>query len=403
MTTATRPRLLVLASTFPANPGDGVPAFVLDLAAAEAVGFDVTVLTPQVPGAALTERIGDVDVVRFRYFPKRWEDLADGAILDNLKARKSRWLQVLPLMVSQYFAVRRIVRERHPDAIHAHWVIPQGMAAFAGAHGVPTLVTTHGGDIYALNNPIFLAIKRRVLGWAGAVATVNKDMIAKLESWGLPADKLHLLPMGVSLTEVAEAGKAITSEPGRILVVGRLVEKKGFGVLLEALREHVTATGWRLTIVGDGPLRDELESQAAGLDVTFTGQLGREDVLHEMARTSVLALPSVSAASGDQEGLPVVLLEAAAMGCAIIASDLPGINEALTDGVNGVLVEQGDAVALGAAIDRLLSDDAVRTRLGAAAETRAIDYSIESIGAGYRAVISAITPTRSTAEESHRA
>lgn len=397
MTTAHRPRLLVLASTFPAHPGDGVPAFVLDLAAAEADGFDVTVLTPNVPHAAATERIGEVDVVRFRYFPRRWEDLADGAILDNLKARKSRWLQVLPLMVAQFFALRRVVRETRPDAIHAHWVIPQGMAAYAGARGIPTLVTTHGGDIYALNNPIFLAIKRRVLNWAGAVATVNKDMIAKLESWGLPSSKLHLLPMGVSLTEVAAAGKAVESERGRILVVGRLVEKKGFGVLLEALRDHVAHTEWSLTIVGDGPLRDELEEQASGLPVTFTGQLGRDDVLHEMARASVLALPSVSAASGDQEGLPVVLLEAAAMGCTIVASDLPGINEALTTEVNGLLVEQGDAVALAAALDRLLDDEALRDRLGAAAEIRAIDYSITSIGAGYRAAIVDLLPSPAVA------
>jgi glycosyltransferase involved in cell wall biosynthesis len=394
MTTETRPRLLVLASTFPSRRGDGVPAFVLDLAIAEADGFDVTVLTPQVPGAARHERIHNVDVVRFRYFPSRWEDLADGAILDNLKARKSRWLQVLPLMIGQFFAVRKTVRGTKPDAIHAHWVIPQGMAARTAAPKIPTLVTTHGGDIYALNNPIFLALKRHVLNWSGAVTTVNADMISRLESWGLPSSKLHMLPMGVSLTEVAEAGRSIESEPGRILVVGRLVEKKGFGVLLEALRSHVTSTGWSLTIVGDGPLREELETAAFGLPVTFTGQQGREDVLHAMARTSVLALPSISAESGDQEGLPVVLLEAAAMGCAIVASNLPGINEALADGVNGLLVEQGDPAALGAAIDSLLNNDAERTRLGKAAATRAIDYSIDTIGAGYRKVIAEMMATR---------
>lgn len=387
MTTDSRQRLLVLASTFPAHPGDGVPAFVLDLAAAEAVDFDVTVLTPQVPGAARREVIDGVTVVRFRYFFSRFEDLADGAILDNLKAKRSRFLQVLPLMFGQAVALRRLVRELRPDAIHAHWVIPQGMAARAVARGIPTLVTTHGGDIYALNNPIFLAIKKRVLSWAKAVTTVNADMIAKLESWGLPPAKLHMLPMGVSLTEVAKAGASVESEPGRILVVGRLVEKKGFGVLLEALRNHVAHRDWSLTIVGDGPLREELEQQAEGLPVSFTGQLGRAEVLHEMARSSVLALPSISAESGDQEGLPVVLLEAAAMGCAIVASNLPGINEALTDGSTGLLVEQGDAASLGSAIDRLLSSDELRSRIGAAAAERAVDYSIESIGASYRAVI----------------
>ncbi|WIB35297.1 hypothetical protein DEJ15_13280 [Curtobacterium sp. MCJR17_043] len=132
-----RPRLLVLASTFPSHPDDGVPAFVLDLARQEAVEFDTAVLTPRVAGAARAETVDGVRVRRFAYFPRRFEDLADGAILDNLKADRKRVLQVPALVAAQWLAVRRAVRAGKPDVIHAHWAIPQAFVAALAAPGVP--------------------------------------------------------------------------------------------------------------------------------------------------------------------------------------------------------------------------------------------------------------------------
>ncbi|WIB35298.1 glycosyltransferase [Curtobacterium sp. MCJR17_043] len=121
------------------------------------------------------------------------------------------------------------------------------------------------------------------------------------------------------------------------MAVGRLVEKKGFGNLIEALR-GVEDVPWSLTVVGDGPWRERLERQAAGLPVTFLGQRGKSEVLATLASATVVALPSVAAANGDQEGLPVTLLEAAAVGAAIVASDLPGIREVVRDDRSGLLV-----------------------------------------------------------------
>ncbi|MEI6590843.1 MAG: glycosyltransferase family 4 protein, partial [Actinomycetes bacterium] len=124
-----KPNLLVLASTFPAHPNDGTPAFVLDLAKREAKRYSVTVLTPRVKGAAGREVIDGVAVVRYPYFFKRFEDLADGAILDNLKARRSRWIQVPALVFGLWLALRSESNTLRPAAIHAHWVIPQGLVA----------------------------------------------------------------------------------------------------------------------------------------------------------------------------------------------------------------------------------------------------------------------------------
>ena len=398
-----RPRLLVLASTFPATADDGTPAFVRDLAAHEATEFDTVVLVPRVPGAPRTESGGAIVVERFRYFPRRWEDLADGAILENLRRRRSRWLQVVPFLVAEAFALRRAVRRHRPDVLHVHWIVPQGIAALLAARSVPWLVTTLGGDVYALKDPVSRRLKRAVLRRAGAVTAMNTDMTARLVAQGAPAGATYVLPMGADVETVRAAGAGVERVPGRILFVGRLVEKKGLAVLLRALRSVTVppgqlpgAPGWSLEVVGDGPLRAELERAAEGLPVTFLGALSRTELAKAYARSEVVAVPSVTAASGDQDGLPVALLEAMAAGCAVVGSRIAGIDAAVVDGESGVLVPPGDEAALAAALTALLADPDRRAKLGAAARTRADDFSVASIGERY------CTLLREVAAQGHR-
>ncbi|MFZ6992297.1 glycosyltransferase [Curtobacterium sp. RRHDQ66] len=383
-----RPRVLVLASTFPARPDDGVPAFVLDLARQEATEFETAVLTPRVPGAARSEVVDGVRVVRFPYFPRRFEDLADGAILDNLKERRSRLVQVPALMAAQYAAVRRAVRSFRPDVIHAHWAIPQALIATLAAPGIPLVVTTHGGDVYALRAAPLVRLKRWVLGRAAHVTTVNGEMRDRLTGWGVPTARSSVVPMGVDLAPAEAARQRGERRSGRVVAVGRLVEKKGFGNLIEALR-GIEDVPWELVVIGDGPYRERLERQATGLQVTFLGQRGKTEVLDALASATVVALPSVPAANGDQEGLPVTLLEAAAVGAAIVASDLPGIRDVVETDVSGLLVAPGDVPALRSALRTVLTDDAARARFQDGAAAAAQAFSGDRIGERYRAVIRA--------------
>ena len=386
MSASDRPRLLVLASTFPATPDDGVPAFVLDLARQEATEFDTAVLTPRVSGGARSETIDGVRVVRFPYFPRRFEDLADGAILDNLKERRSRIVQVPALLAAQYVAVRRAVRAFRPDVVHAHWAIPQALVAVLAAPGVPIVVTTHGGDVYALRAAPLVALKRWVFSRSARVTTVNGEMRERLTEWGVPEARSSVIPMGVDLAPALAARDRVERRPGRVVAVGRLVEKKGFGNLLEALR-GIDDLPWELVVVGDGPWRERLERQAAGLPVTFLGQRGKTEVLETLASATAVALPSVAAANGDQEGLPVTLLEAAAVGAAIVASDLPGIRDVVGQDVSGVLVTPGDVPELRAGLRRALTDADARARWQDGATASAQDFSTERIGERYRAVL----------------
>jgi len=381
-----KPKLLVLASTYPALTGDGTPQFVRDLAAVEALSYETTVLVPAVPGGASRQADGALEVRRFRYFPRRWEDLADGAILENLRSRKSRWLQVLPLFLAQVLAIRRQVRKSQPDVIHAHWLIPQGLAALIAAPRVPMLVTAHGGDIYGLRDVVSRRLFRAVLRKAFAVTTMNSQMRERVLDLGADPARTVVLSMGADVATIRPLAAAAERRVGRILFVGRLVEKKGVSVLLEALR-LLDETSYDLRVVGDGPLRSELTSGSSGLPASFVGVLGRESIAAEFGAASIAVFPSVPAASGDQDGLPVALLEAMSAGCAVVASDLPGLHDAVEDEVSGLLTTPGSVKELAAALGRLLEDPQLCDQLGRSAATRADSFSVDAIGGRYAALL----------------
>ena len=384
-----RPRVLVLTSTLPASADDGTPAFVADLAREMAQDFDIRVLAPSVPGGAPTEDLGGgVTVVRYRYFPRRWEDLADGAILENVRSKRSRLLQVPFLLLGLARAIRRERRRFRPDAVHAHWIIPQGIVARRFVGSTPMVVTTLGGDLYALNSSTARSLKSGVLRRAAAVTVMNADMRRRALELGADPETTFVMPMGARLTTLGEGSDtrvdahSFENRPLRILAVGRLVEKKGFDVLLRALRSWNGS--YELEIVGDGPERAALENLAAGMPVVFAGQLGREDLARRYLGSNLAVFPSRRAASGDQDGLPVAMLEAMGAGCVVIASDLPGLNEAVEADRSGILVPEGDEDALRAAIQRAVGDAGLRAHLSAHAQERARSYSVSAVGERYR-------------------
>lgn len=196
-----------------------------------------------------------------------------------------------------------------------------------------------------------------------------------------------VLPMGVDVEKFRAGAGEAERVPGRIVFVGRLVEKKGVGTLLEAARRLSDLPVWTLELVGDGPLRADLEQRAQGLPVTFHGPLGHSQLAATYASAEVAVFPSVPAASGDQDGLPVALLEAMAAGCAVVASGIPGIDAAVRAGESGLLVPPGDPTALAEAVRRVLTDAGLRERLGKAATARSGDFSIESTGLRYRSLL----------------
>jgi glycosyltransferase involved in cell wall biosynthesis len=390
-----RPRLLVVASTFPRTETDGTPRFVADLTKQEAAAFDTLVLVPRVKGAVRRQTQDGYRVERFAYFPSKWEDVADGAILENVRHRPTRAVQVPAMVLAEAMAIRRAIRSFKPDLLHVHWIVPQGLAALMTARRVPWIVTTLGGDLYALTSWPWRLIKRAVLRRATAVTVMNRDMADKIVELGVAAHRVHVQPMGFALSQNA-SNTADREIPGRIMFVGRLVEKKGADTLLDALLGVPPEVDWSLDVVGDGPLRAELEARArpARDRVRFLGQVPNDELVEMWPRAALAVFPSVRAKSGDQDGLPVAMLEAMAAGRAVVASALPGIDEAITSGENGVLVSPGEASELRAAVERLLADPAERVRLGSAAQARAASYTMDAVGKRYRALLTSVLASR---------
>lgn len=352
-----RPRILVLATTVPAREDDGTPAFVLTLAQALASANDVSILTPRVPDSASRERLGGVEIVRFGYFPRRFEGLAAGAIMPNLAAEPWRLVEVPFLLVAFLAAAVREARKARPDLVHAHWLLPAGAVALAlrRSFGIPYIATAHAADVFRFRVPPFRGLKRAIIDRAATVSAVSIDTATVL---GLPPDRVEelVVPMGVDVDRIQAAVGKRAPEAGRFLFVGRLVEKKGVDVLLRALAQVPDASA---VVVGDGPERKGLEAlaQELALDsrVTFVGRQGQSEIARQLRLAQALVVPSRVASDGDADGTPVVMAEGMAAGVPVIGSRLGGISEHVVSGESGLLVRPDDPDELAGALRRTLA------------------------------------------------
>lgn len=362
---ALRPRLLVLASTYPRWAGDHEPGFVHDLCRRLVTHFDVTVLGPHAPGAADNEVLDGVEVVRYRYAPARLETLVnDGGILTNLRASRWKFLLVPSFVACQAVWAWQLLRKRKFDAIHAHWLLPQGLIAAAlqvlSGKQTPFVVTSHGADLYALKGTLTEKIKRWVVGRAAAATVVSSPMVENLRAIGADVAKVSIISMGVDTSLRFAPAAEHRRDPHEILFVGRLVEKKGVAHLLRALpavlREHPEV---RLVVAGFGPderrLRNLAEELGVQSRVRFLGALPQAELPALYQRAALFVAPFTRAGSGDQEGLPVALMEAIACGCPVLAGNVAGLHDLLGDQANRVLFDPQDESGLSQRIIHSLS------------------------------------------------
>jgi glycosyltransferase involved in cell wall biosynthesis len=264
------------------------------------------------------------------------------------------------------------------ELIHAHFATDACAAlAIERRLRVPLMVTLHGYDV--TNNEAALCgsslgrayLRRRQALWerARVFVCVSEWIRRKALERGFPEEKLWVHPIGIDV----EAFRPADSETKErlVLFVGRLVEKKGVAYLLRAMRSvEARVPDARLAVLGDGPLRGALEAEARGSlrRCEFVGAASAVVVREWMRRAAVVAIPSVTAANGDAEGLCLVVCEAQAMGVPVVGFRGPGIE--VSDGETGLLVPERDEVALAEALFALLRDEAVAARMGAAGRRR---------------------------------
>ena len=379
-------KLLITASTFPRWNGDTEPRFILDYAKAMMNYYDVTVLAPAAPGTIEEEVIEGVHVVRFHYFPvHRWETLCyPGAIVPRLKEKKIRLFLVPFFLISLKRFLKKFSLQF--DLVHAHWLIPQGIIQ-AKIKDVPYLVTGHGGDVTSLNNIFFRNIKAKCMNHAIVTVGVSSYICDKMKEIN-PCINPKMISMGCDLAKFSPEKRDdnyFNHDKKNILFVGRLAEKKGVTYLIDAMDE-VDAM---LYIVGEGPLEKELKEQAKrhNKKIVFVGSKSHDELPTIYASSDLFVSPSIVAKNGDQEGLPVSIMEAMASGVPVICGLSGGTKDIVNDGINGFILDVRDVKLLAQRINQVIYDDAMAMSMKEHALKTVKEYSYKKIAEKYSRLI----------------
>ncbi|HZU80323.1 MAG TPA: glycosyltransferase [Acidimicrobiales bacterium] len=334
------------------------------------------------------ERLGIVPEILALEHPREQAEHGDAARLsaraqwtEELTGRQwadvMLWLTVHPRAVGRTLAAalrcrsRRTLRNLRPafavaamaarsgiEYLHAHFADEAGEVAWlaATATGIPYGVTVHAVDIYVNRRSVPF-----VLAQASLVVTVCRYNVEQLVQRYpfLERSAILVKPAGVDTAFFATRERHDPPVPGRVVAVGRLVDKKGFDVLVQAVAElRRQGTDATCTIVGDGPRHKDLHDTVVRLGVEeavrLAGPLPPDEVRRLLATAWVVAAPCTIAADGDRDSMPVVLKEAMAMEVPVVASDDFGIPELVTPDA-GALVPRDDAAALADALGSVLA------------------------------------------------
>jgi glycosyltransferase involved in cell wall biosynthesis len=275
------------------------------------------------------------------------------------------------------------LRARTPRLVYAHFA-PDGYAAMQLAQelGVPLVTALHGFDVTMSDAAIaatrlgreYLQGRSRLQQQGALFLTCSAYVRQRGLELGYPAERTIVHSIGVDVERFKPPTFRRREEI--VLFVGRLVEKKGCGNLIEAMAEvQLRHPAAELVVIGGGALRVDCEARAACRRVRcrFLGHQPTAVVREWMARAAVFCVPSAVAASGDAEGFGMVFIEAQAMGLPVVSTRSGGIPEAVKDGETGLLVTERDPRALAEAILKLMQDDALWQRYSLAGRTRVVD------------------------------
>ncbi len=335
-------RLLPASETFIPLQGEGLQKFTPHY-----VG------TRFVPGVALP--------------PERIQVVNQGGVWGTVAEIVFKILGIAPQM-SQH------LQTLNPVLVHAHFGVCGALALpLLNAVRVPLIVTFHGLDAtmtddyarrHSISTRVYLHRREALKQKTHLFICVSEFIKAKLLQQGFPGDKLLVHYIGID-THLFRPDPTITREPV-VLFVGRFVEKKGCEYLLQAMVQvsHQQPEA-SLVVIGDGPLRPDLEALAARTlpRYKFLGMQPAKVVRDWMHRSQVFVVPSVTSTMGDSEGLPMVVLEAQAMGLPVVASRHGGIPEAVIHEETGFLVNEREWQTLARYILVLLQDISVWQRL----------------------------------------
>lgn len=273
----------------------------------------------------------------------------------------------------------RALRRGRVEHVHAHYATYPALAAWVVHRltGIGYSFTAHAHDVYVDRR--FLERKLADARFAVTISDYNRRLLER--ECGAARTPVHVVRCGIEVGRYRFRPRLPPpSGPVAALCVASLQEYKGHRVLLEAIARGDGLDRLQLDLVGDGRLRGVLERQAraAGIGdrVRFHGSLPEHRVRALLDRARLFVLPSIVAADGQMEGLPVALIEALACGLVVVSTRLSGIPELVRDGVTGFLAEPGDPASLAAALTRALSPESRTLALERARELVSREYDV---------------------------
>lgn len=349
-------KILIITSSFPAykNSSVGGGNFVLKLSEKISATVEPIVLAPQFRNSPKQEKIGNVRIFRFNYLPaKKLYNHFEYGIFHGFNHKLLLKPFIISYFISAFMNSMKLIKKYDIPLVHAHWIVPQGLIAlllkFICARRRKVIVTSHGGDMFSVQNGIGFILKKIILNKADAVTVVsNYIKNVMVNNLGIKR-KIYIASMGIDTKMFKpENNSQYIRERYNIkghflLFVGRLVEKKGVKYVLRAMPEiihHYPDT--KLLIVGTGPEKNNLQKLAKELNlnenVIFTGYVQYSDLPPYFATADLFIGPSVIAKDGNSEGFGLVFAEAASSGCPVIATNFPAVKDIIIHNKTGFIV-----------------------------------------------------------------
>lgn len=373
-------RILILNSEYPPIGGGAGNASANIARMLAEQGAQVTVLTAAFASLPREEMQGAVRVRRIATL-RRFADRS-GALEQGI------------FILSAFGSLLRVALRREADVVLAFFGMPAGIAAWL-VHlltGLPYVVSLRGGDVPGFRpydfkrfHQLMAPVLRQVWKHAHAVVA-NSEGLRTLAVTFDPRFDIPIIPNGVDEDAFLPRDEGAGNGAPRLLFTGRLVYQKGLDLLLPALHE-LRHLPWALDVVGDGPMRAELEEMAQTLDIAervhFHGWQDRKHLAGFYQNASLFVFPS------RHEGMPNAVLEAMATGLGVVATRIAGNEELVLDGVTGRLVPPESSAALREALEATLLDERLMRQFGQASRQRVVEhYTWRSAARSYLSLLS---------------
>lgn len=376
-----RHRVVMVTTSYPRFPGDSVGTFMEPLAKGIASrGHEVHVVAPWHPAVTRGREEDGVFFHFFKYAPIAALNVFGYAagLREDVQVRGAAWAAAPLALTAGWFKAMRVARKRRATVMHGNWVVPGGVIAAAARRMRPLVISLHGSDVFVAEQlaPARL-LARRIFAIAGFITACSSDLAARAVRLGAPVDRIEVVPYGVDIARFAPDPAArlgrrgalgVAADTPLVFTAGRLVRKKGFEYLIDAVRSIDSHPQPIVAIAGSGDLRRELEERAqrggVASRVRFLGNLPQHEIAAWFAAADVAVVPSVRDESGNVDGLPNTVLEALATATPLVATTAGGIGSVVEDGTTGLLVPERDPAALARAIEAVLRDRVLKQRLG---------------------------------------